>query len=393
MKNLVAALSVVLRKELVDGLRDRRSLISVLAPLALLPVLLFVGMSQATEAVERARQITVPVIGAAHASELTEWLDQQAGIEIEQGPDQPREAVRNGEVDFVLVIPEDFAERFARSKTAEVEIIVEGMDRSLDRAVSRVRNLVRGYGQGIADQRLIVRGISPEVTRPVRVETLELATQQQRTARLINFMPLILVMGIFVGGLQIAIDSTAGERERGSLEPLLVIPVPRLSIIGGKWLAATAFSLASAVLTAALMGIGLEYSPLQRLGLRLELDGGVMALIVAAIVPLAFSVTALQMVVATLARSYKEAQSYVSFLMLLPMLPLALTMNSPIEDASWRLLVPVLAQQQLIQNAIGGEGVALVDFIVTVVVAAVFAGACLWLTSDLFRRERIVFGR
>jgi len=138
MKNLVAALSVVLRKELVDGLRDRRSLISVLAPLALLPVLLFVGMSQATEAVERARQITVPVIGAAHASELTEWLDQQAGIEIEQGPDQHREAVRNGEVDFVLVIPEDFAERFARSKTAEVEILVDGTDRSPYRALSLV---------------------------------------------------------------------------------------------------------------------------------------------------------------------------------------------------------------------------------------------------------------
>ncbi|MDE0263631.1 MAG: ABC transporter permease [Bryobacterales bacterium] len=393
MKRLVAAFSVVLRKELVDGLRDRRSLLSVLAPLALLPLMLFMAMSQASESVERARQIKVPIVGAEHARELTDWLDQQAGIEIEQGPDQPREAVRNGDVDFVLVIPEDFAERFAGSETAEVEIILEGMDRSLDRAVGRVRDLVRGYGRGIADQRLIVRGISPEVARPVRVETIELATQQQRTAMLIGFMPLILVMGIFVGGLQVAIDSTAGERERGSLEPLLVIPVPRLSIIGGKWLAATAFSLASAVLTAALMGIGLEYSPLQRLGLRLELDGGVMALMVAAIVPLAFSVTALQMVVATLARSYKEAQSYVSFLMLLPMLPLALTMNSPIEDASWRLLVPVLAQQQLIQGAIGGEGVALVDFVVTVLVAAAFAGVCLWLTSDLFRRERIVFGR
>ena len=393
MKNLVAALSVVLRKELVDGLRDRRSLISVLAPLALLPLMLFVAMNQASESVERARQIKVPVIGAEHARELTEWLDQQAGIELEQGPDQPREAVRNGDVDFVLVIPEDFGKRFAGSETAEVEIILEGMDRSLDRAVSRVRDLIRTYGQGIADRRLVVRGISPEVARPVRVETIELATQQQRTARLINFMPLILVMGIFVGGLQVAIDSTAGERERGSLEPLLVIPVPRLSIIGGKWLAATAFSLASAVLTAALMGIGLEYSPLQRLGLRLDLDAGVMALMVAAIVPLAFSVTALQMVVATLARSYKEAQSYVSFLMLLPMLPLALTMNSPIEDATWRLLVPVLAQQQLIQGAIGGEGVALVDFVVTVLVAVAFAGVCLWLTSDLFRRERIVFGR
>lgn len=393
MTNLVAALAVVLRKELVDGLRDRRSLISVLAPLALLPLLFYVAMGQASESVERARQIKIPVVGMEHARELIGWLDQQAGIEIEQGPDQPREAVRNGDVDFALVIPEDFAERFAGSKTAEVEIIVEGMDRSLDRSVSRVRDLIRGYGRAIADQRLIVRGISPEVARPVRVETLELATQQQRTARLIGFMPLLLVMGIFVGGLQVAIDSTAGERERGSLEPLLVIPAPRLSIIGGKWLAATAFSLASALLTAAMVGIGLEFSPLQRLGLRLELDGGVMALAVAVILPLAFSVTALQMVVATMARSYKEAQSYVSFLMLLPMLPLILTIDSEIEDAMWRLMVPVLGQQQLIQDAMGGEGVASIDFAVTVLSTAAFAGICLWLTSHLFRRERIVFGR
>ena len=291
------------------------------------------------------------------------------------------------------MIPEDFAERFAGSETAEVEIIVEGMDRRLDRPVSRVRDLIRGYGRGIADQRLIVRGISPEVARPVRVETLELATQQQRTGMLIGFMPLLLVMGIFVGGLQVAIDSTAGERERASLEPLLVIPVPRLSIIGGKWLAATVFSLASALLSAAMVAIGLEFSPLQRLGMRIELDGGAMALAVAAILPLALSVTALQMVVATMARSYKEAQSYVSFLMLLPMLPLMLTMDSEIEDATWRLLVPVLGQQQLIQGAMGGEGVAQVDFAVTVLAAAAFAGICLWLTSHLFGRERIVFGR
>ncbi len=192
MTSLVGALAVVLRKELVDGLRDRRSLISVLAPLALLPLLFYVAMDQASESVERARQIKIPVVGMEHARELIGWLDQQAGIEIEQGPDQPREAVRNGDVDFALVIPEDFAERFAGSETAEVEIIVEGMDRSLDRSVSRVRDLIRGYGRAVADQRLIVRGVSPEVARPVRVETLELATQQQRTARLIGFMPLLL---------------------------------------------------------------------------------------------------------------------------------------------------------------------------------------------------------
>ncbi len=393
MKHLLAALIVVLRKELVDGVRDRRSLLSVLAPLAIFPVVIFLAMDQVSDQIERARQITVPVVGGEHARGLIDWLDQQAGVDIEEGPDEPREEVREGNVDFVVVIPEDFAESFARSKTVEIEIIVESMDGSVGRAVRRLRDLIHGYGQGIAAQRLVIRGISPDVVRPIRIETLELETQQQRAARVIGFMPLILVMGIFVGGLQVAIDSTAGERERGSLEPLLVIPVPRLSIIGGKWLAATAFSFASAVLAVAMMLMGLELSPLERLGLRFEIDGGVMAVVLASVLPLALPVTALQMGVATLARSYKEAQSYVSFLMLLPMLPLALTMGSPIEDAGWRLLVPVLGQQVLIQDAIEGEGLALADYAVTVLVAVACAGLCLWLTSHLFRRERIVFGR
>lgn len=393
MNHLLASLAVVLRKELVDGMRDRRSLISVLAPLAIIPVIMFVAMNQVTDEIERARQVTVPVVGAEHAQDLIDWLDQQAGIEIEEGPAQPREAVRDGNVDFVVVMPEDFAKRFAGSKTAEVEIIVESMDGSVGRGVGRVRNLIRQYGQQVANQRLIVRGISPEVVRPLSVDTIELETEQQRAARLISFLPFMLVMGIFVGGLQVAIDSTAGERERGSLEPLLVIPVPRLSIIGGKWLAATAFSLASAVLMAAMTFMGLEVSPLQQLGLRLEIDGGSMAAMLAAIAPLALPVTALQMAVATLARSYKEAQSYVSFLMLLPMLPLVLTMGSDLEDASWKLLVPVLGQQLLIQDAMEGAALNVVEYSATALAAIVFAGLCLWLTSHLFRRERIIFGR
>ena len=393
MNHLLASLAVVLRKEFVDGLRDRRSLLSVLAPLAIIPVIMFVAMNQVTDEIEQARQVTVPVVGAEHARDLIDWLDQQAGIEIEEGPSEPREAVRDGNVDFVVVMPEVFAKRFAGSKTAEVEIIVESMDGSVGRAVGRVRNLIRRYGQQVANQRLIVRGISPEVVRPLSVDTLELETEQQRAARLISFLPFMLVMGIFVGGLQVAIDSTAGERERGSLEPLLVIPVPRLSIIGGKWLAATAFSLASAVLMAAMTFIGLEVSPLQRLGLRLEIDGGSMAAMLAAIAPLALPVTALQMAVATLARSYKEAQSYVSFLMLLPMLPLVLTMGSDLDDASWKLLVPVLGQQLLIQDAMEGVALNVVEYSATALAAIVFAGLCLWLTSYLFRRERIIFGR
>lgn len=393
MKHLLASHGVVLHKELVDGIRDRRSIVSALVPLAVVPLFLLFGFNAASEQIDRAKSIAVPVVGSEHARALIDWLAQQSGVEIQPGGSQPRIDVREGRSDLVLVVPEHFADRFAEAKTAEVQIVVDSSDLGAERAAGRLRSLIRAYGQQIQQQRLIARGVSPEVIQPVRIETIELATPRERMAMAFSFIPMILLMTVFIGGLQIAIDSTAGERERGSLEPLLVNPVPRFSIVGGKWVASVAFSWASLALTMAMLVLVLERTPLRRLGLDLAMGTPECARMLAAILPLSLLASAVEMSIATLSRSYKEAQTYVSFLMFVPMLPLLLTLGSSNEPAFWKLIVPVLGQQILITDVLEGNAFEPLSYLLAALAAVAGAVVFLGLTARLFRRERIVFGR
>ncbi len=393
MTSLIASLGTVLRKELLDGIRDRRSIISALVPLAFLPVMVFFAVKMASDQVEAVREITVPVAGASRAQPLVDWLERQHGVEVEPAPEEHRRQVRDGELGFVVVFADDFAQRFGRSKTAKVEILVDSRDSHADRAADRVRTLIREYSQLLAAQRLLVRGVSPEVIRPVEVETVDIATDQERAARFLMFMPLMLLMAVFIGGLQIAIDSTSGERERRTLESLLSKPVPNLSVVMGKWLASGAFSVASIVLTCALMLLALEIAPLHRLSIRHDLGLGGIALLLVAVLPLVPFVSALQITVATLARSYKEAQSYVSFLMFLPILPMLIMTDPTAEQAAWKLLVPVLGQFILILDVMKGSAVSPLTLVVPTLISLVGGGVFLAVTARLFRSERIVFGR
>ena len=393
MKLFLASLGTVFGKELTDGLRDRRSILSAVVPLAILPLIILFSFYALSEEIDRARRITVPVIGAEHAQTLVDWLDQQTGVEIELGISEPRALVRSGNRDFVLVVPEEFGTRFEAARTAELEIVVDSSDRGADRAADRLRSLLRSYGAKVSTQRLIARGVSPEVIAPVRVETIDMATRQERLAMVFAFIPMFLVMTAFLGGLQIAIDSTAGERERLSLEPLLLNPVPRLSIVGGKWLASTVFALASLILTAGVLMVVLDRSPMQRLGLNLEMGVPEFISMLGSVLPLALLASALQMGISTLARSYKEAQTYVSFLMFVPLLPMMMSMGSSIEPALWKLAVPVLSQHILVTEVLEGKIPEPLSFAVATASTIVGTVLCLVLTAQQFHREKIVFGR
>ena len=393
MTHFLASLGAVFDKELTDGLRDRRSILSAVVPLAILPLIILFSFYVLSEEIDRARRITVPVVGAEHAETLVDWLDQQTGVEIELGITEPRALVRSGERDFVLVVPEEFGTRFEEARTADLEIVVDSSDRGADRAADRLRSLLRAYGAQISTQRLIARGISPEVVAPVRIETIDMATRQERLAMLFAFIPMFLVMTAFLGGLQIAIDSTAGERERLSLEPLLLNPVPRLSIVGGKWLASTLFALASLILTAGVLMVVLDRSPMQRLGLNLDMGVPEFVSMLGSVLPLALLASALQMGISTLARSYKEAQTYVSFLMFVPLLPMMLSMGSSIEPALWKLSVPILGQHILVTEVLEGKIPEPLSFLLATASTIVGTVLCLVLTAQQFHREKIVFGR
>ena len=393
MRPLWGPVWAVLRKELVDGIRDRRSVMSALLPPLMWPLMIVLMLNFIAEKRRQADDIELPIVGAHHAGTLVDWLKQQRGVEVVDGPQDPYAAVRDGDVKFVIVIPEDYNELFAQSKPVEVELVIDRSDDDAGVFVRRARRLLSAYSGQIGMLRLVARGVSPAVAAPIRIDEVDVSSAQQRAAMVMAFLPMFLVLATFVGGMNIAIDTTAGERERGSLEPLLVNPAPRKSIVAGKWLASVVFAWVSVLLTFVLLQQAMERAPLESLGMRFQLDAGDVGALLAAVIPLAFLASGLQVLVASFARSYKEAQTYVSFLIFVPMLPAFVMMFSPIDPQPWLAMIPMLGQHLLITEAMRGEPGSLLVSLGAGVTVTLSGLACVAVTTRLFQREKIIFGR
>jgi sodium transport system permease protein len=392
MNTWLRAMWIVLRKELLDGVRDRRSLFSALLYPLLGPLLSGLLFGFMADKQRSAADIPIPIAGQEHAVELIEWLGNH-GVEVVDAPADPRAAVREGEVPFVLVIPEGFGDGLGEGSTIELELIVNGSRNDTRPAVGHARRLLDYFNEDIAARRLLARGVDPEVIKPIRVAEREVASEQELATSVFAFVPMFVLMATFIGGMQLAMDTTAGERERGSLEPLLLNPVPRAAIVVGKWLAALMFALACVALTLLCCLFVLEYTPVRDLGLSLALGPLALGLVLLAAAPMALMATAIQILVASFARSYKEAQTYVSLLVFVPMVPAMVGMMSGLERSPAALLVPGLGQQIVVEQIFGGAAVGVLDFLLPMASALAVAGLCVWLTAWMFRRETVVFGR
>lgn len=384
---------VVCRKELVDWSRDRRSIITLLVSSLLAPVMIGFMFNSLASRQRQVEDVTVPVVGAAYAPALVEWLRQQPGITIADGPADPEEAVRSRREDVIVVIPENFAKQFAASKPAQVRLIADSSSQNARPKVQRVRALFLRYSSEIGSLRLIARGVSPVVASPVQVEDVEVSSAQQRAAMILGFIPLFVMITAFTGAMQIATDSTAGERERGSIEALLVNPAPRGAIAAGKWIAGTATALLAVLFTGGLLFALFQYIPLQDLGLRFQLGVPQLAGTLAAVLPLVPLIVALQMYVATFAKSFKEAQSYLTFLMMAQMVPGMMATMNTMSTKAWMYYIPWLGQQSLMTDVLGNKPIHPAVFVVVAITNIVLAIVIVRLTSGLLMREKIIFGR
>jgi sodium transport system permease protein len=208
----------------------------------------------------------------------------------------------------------------------------------------------------------------------------------------ISVVPMFLILAAFIAGVNVAIDTTAGERERRSLEPLLVNPVSRLAIALGKWGTSSLFGLVGVTLTTLVSLVALRAASLEELGIQISISGGKILALVAIAAPVALLAAGLQMLVATFARSYKEAQTYVAILPFTAMMPTILLQFQPLDTAAWMMAVPAMAQQQLLMDALGGE----VQWGFTALAGGallVYALIAMWVTAAMLQRERIIFGR
>lgn len=384
---------VVFRKELKDWSRDRRSIITVLVSSLLAPAIIGVTFTQIAGRQRQVEDITLPVVGAAHAPALIDWLKQQPGIEIVDGPADPEDAVRTRKEEVVVVITENFAKNFAASKPAQVRLVADSSSQNTRPKVQRVRQLFQRYGSEIGSLRLIARGISPVVATAVAIEDVEVSSAQQRAANILGFIPLFVMIAAFTGAMGITTDSTAGERERGSIEALLVNPAPRLAIAGGKWIAGTATAMLSVFVTGGLLFALFKYIPLQDLGIRFRLGTPELLGFLAVVLPLCPLIVAIQMYVATFAKSFKEAQSYLSFLMMAQMIPGMMASMNTTATKAWMYYVPWVGQQTLLTDVLGNKPISPLVFVVVGGVNVVLAVVVIRATAGLLHREKIIFGR
>ena len=281
----------VFRKEFRENLRDRRTLLSalvfgpVLGPMLVAGVVQF-SISHSEEQYDE--NITIAVIHGERAPNLLAYLNAR-GVDstpVDLDEAGARRAVADQTHKVILDIPEDFGARLQEGQPAPV-ILYSDRSRNFDRqSVERVRSLVGQYGLEIAQLRYLARGIDPISVLPLSVQEVDVSTPSSRSVLVLNMMTYLVILSMLFGGLYLAIDATAGERERGSLEMLLTSPVPREHLIYGKILAAAAYMAISLMLTVAVFSVSMSFVGLERLGITANLGPRAAAKLIACCSPL-----------------------------------------------------------------------------------------------------------
>lgn len=379
----------IFRKELVDGIRDRRALASALAFPVLGPVLVAFMFTAIAQDRSSPPELEIPVAGAEHAPGLVAFLEV-SGASVVAPPDDIETAVSLGDVPVVVVIEEGFDERLRTVRPASVELVVDTSRLANRTPVMRVERLLEGWASQTATQRVVARGLDPTVLRPLDLEQVDVATPSQRAANMLEMLVMMAVMAAFLGSMYLAMDSTAGERERRSLEPLLSLPVPRSALVGGKFLASLVFGVAGVLLATTSMVLAMDQVPLELLGVRVELSLPVVGGLLAVLLPLVPLAAAAQLLVAAGATSFKEAQTWLSMTLFLPMAPGMVMTVRPVNPQAWMPAVPGLAQQVLAGKVLRGEGLGVQDAVLTIGSSVVLAAACLVVLTWLLDQERVL---
>lgn len=380
----------VVRKELLDIGRDRRTLLMALLLSPLMAPVLMMGMSFMAEQrvkTEMDRVLDVPVIGAEHAPNLVAHLATM-GINAVDAPDDLDAAIASQQVDVAIEIPASFPEDWHAGRPATVEVISDSTRRNAETPTLRVRAAISAYGQQVGALRLLARGIDPSVAQPVAVGARDTASEEaKRGIMLAVLLPYLLILSSFIGGSYLILDATAGERERQSLEPLLATPASRGAIVSGKIAAACVIGMGALLLTLlAFKGSAQMGGASARMLDVSFLAIGKMLLV---LLPMLLIGTSLLTFLAATAKSMKEAQSHLTWLLLLPMIPSIVLMVNPIKTELWQFAVPFLAQNQLLLKIIRAEAITPAIWGVYLAASLVIAAALWLLAVWRYRQERL----
>ncbi len=388
------SLWTILVKEVTDNIRDRRTLTTMAMSIVIGPLLMFGFIWFAEKTVKEetdlvnAEAIQLPVAGADYAPNLMNWL-RQNNIDIIDPPADIERSISKGEHRVVLFIDENYPTSFAKGTTAPIRLIHDSSITGLEQiSFHTVKNAVQSYGRQVGSLRLMSRGINPEVVQPIRVNISDVATPQARNGQILTMMPYLIIMFIMAGGMYLAIDTTAGEREKGSLEPLLTQPVKRHIVLLAKLGATTVFSSLTFLLVLIGLALAFRYMPIDSISLSVG-PGKVIKVFISCL-PFVFVACSLMVLLASFTKSYKEAQSYLGMVMLVPSLPLIMLAFLSPEPSINNMWVPSLSQGLIIIETLKGEDISSSLIGLSMISSAVLATILSWIAVKLYQRERIL---
>jgi len=383
---------IILLKEIRDNLRDRRSMFFTLLYGPLLLPALMIGplvFNVNKFSVDTEQPLSVVVVGRERAPNLMAFLAEH-NINTEATGEDFIEPLRRGELPLVLEIPENYESALRNARPAPVVIHYHSGDDDATQQRRRLRAVLDGYDSRLRSLRFLARGMDEQVFDPLHISERDVSTEVPGEAFMGLILPFMLLFSMMMGGFYLAVDTTAGERERLSLEPLLALPVPRWQLVLGKYVAILAFVLMSLILP--LISGFVLFGLLDDGVFTSRYDFSASTFVAAAFLhlPVALLMTAFLFVIAAFARSTKEAQTQLGIAMLVPMLPFFLLQFLNIPEQSLTMAVPLLGQYQLMTQLVNGQSIVLVNWVLSSVSCVVLAVILMSLAVRRYRHESIL---
>jgi sodium transport system permease protein len=385
----MSTVTVVFAKEMIDNLRDRRSIAMAMIYPLIGPILLglMITFVAGSLKVTPGHGVDILAVGAQNAPDFERYV-RAHGATFKEAPDDTVDAVRRGAVPFVLVLPRPQA---SAADPLEVRLLVDASRLTSVVPIAQMMDLLHGYEREVTAARLKALGIAPETMEPLHIAQENVGRTMSLGATFLNMMPPFIIFTLFLGGIYLTLDTTSGERERGSFEPLMINPVSRSEVLTGKFCAALVFTLWAFTVQMFAFWTMTHLVPRESLGLISLPDAARLTLLLPVCLPLAFFAVAAQLVIASMTRSLKEAQTYMGLLPLVPAIAAMLLSFAPVELHSVLAAIPTFGQTVLMGQVVRGEAMSWSMISIAAFATLAVTMLLLALAFRLYEREQILF--
>src|SRR5689334_5005621 len=395
-------IAIVYSKELKDALRDRRTVVSmIVVPILLMPLLtIFVGALSARLIGRALLQVpSVMIIGGENSPRILAALHALAEVRIVPASSDYAQQVVDKKIRVAVELPSDFDAMIARGDTARVRIDIYQGEINSGFTADKLQRFFQAYRERTVRERLDAHHLPENLIEPLRVEETNVAPPEKVGGVVLGgLVPYFVIILSLTGTMHPAMDLTVGEKERGTIETILCSPISRISLVLGKFLMVLTASLSTAALAIASMGLTLAAASrmvggvarISDMGLHFQITPVAVIWVFIMIVPLAVLFSAGLLAISLFAKSFKEAQSYLSPLTIVVFAPAIVSVLPGVELNAGLSLIPILNTSLICKEIVSGtyhwNYVALIF-----ASSCGYAAAALWVAIRLFQREDVLF--